>query len=56
MTIESLLKVGCVGLTHKSVQHGCNGTCVKLQASNPPEVEIWYIYKLKATFIKELGY
>jgi len=34
MTIESGLESGC-GLSHESVQDGCNGTCVKLEASKP---------------------
>ena len=36
----------------ESAQAGCNGTCVKLEASNPPEVERWYfqgIHRLKVT-------
>jgi len=32
MTIESSLESGC-GLSRKSTQQGCNGTCVKLEAS-----------------------
>ena len=34
MTIESSLESGC-GLSYKSVQDGCNGTCVNLEASKP---------------------
>ena len=40
VTIESLLESGC-GLHHKFAQGGCNGTCVKLETSNPPEVYVW---------------
>jgi len=32
--IESALESGC-GLSHKSTQDGCNGTCVRLEASKP---------------------
>ena len=34
MTIESSLESGR-GLCHESVHDGCNGTCVKLEASKP---------------------
>jgi len=34
MTIASWLDSGC-GLSHECAQDGCNGTCVKLEASKP---------------------
>ena len=34
MTIASSLDSGC-GLSLECVQDGCNGTCVKLEASKP---------------------
>ena len=52
MTIESSLESG---LSHESAQDGCSGTCVKLEASNPPEVKVWYIkgiHRLKGTSIE----
>jgi len=54
MTIESSLESRC-GLSHESTQDGCSGTCVKLEASSPPEVEVWYIkgiHRLKGTSIE----
>ena len=42
VTIESLLDSGC-GLSHISTRDGCNGSCVKLEDSNRPEVEIRYV-------------
>jgi len=40
--IASSLHSGC-GLHLECVQDGCIGTCVKLEASKPPEVEIWCV-------------
>ena len=34
VAIESSLESGCA-LSHESPQDGCNGTCVKLEASKP---------------------
>ena len=42
VTIASSLDSRC-GLSLECVQDGCNGTGVKLEASNPPEVERWYV-------------
>ena len=47
MTIASSLESGH-GLGHESTQDGCNGTCVKLEAS---EVEMW-IHRLKGISIE----
>jgi len=39
--MESLLTSGC-GLSLKSAQDDCNGTCVKFRAWKPTGMEIWY--------------